>query len=85
MTPEQFQQVGQLYSAALEREPNERAAFLAEACAGDADLRREVEELLRYDDEPGSLLQGNALEVAAQALAGDPAPRAFGQNLGRRL
>jgi hypothetical protein len=36
----------QLCQEALTRQGNERDAFLDEACAGDADLRRAVEALL---------------------------------------
>jgi non-specific serine/threonine protein kinase/serine/threonine-protein kinase len=41
---------------ALERDREERAAFLAEACAGDAGLRAEVETLLRADEPGGGFL-----------------------------
>jgi hypothetical protein len=40
MTPERYKEVGQLYRAALEVEPERRAAFLAEACSGDEMLRQ---------------------------------------------
>ena len=63
-----WQQVETLYHAALERPPDERADFLAEVCADDSNLRREVEGLLRYDGTPESFLQGNALVIAAQEL-----------------
>jgi eukaryotic-like serine/threonine-protein kinase len=46
MTPERHQQIGQIFHAALELEPGQRAAFLAQACAGDEALRREVESLI---------------------------------------
>ena len=46
MTPERWAQVERLYHAARARPDNERAAFLADACAGDEALRREVESLL---------------------------------------
>ncbi len=36
-----------MFEAAQERPPHERAAFLDQACGGDAELRREVESLLR--------------------------------------
>ena len=49
MDKQRWQQIESIYHAALEREPDERAVFLADACAGDSDLRREVEELLRHD------------------------------------
>ena len=55
MDPERWRKIEQLYHAALEREPGERFSFLAEACNGDQELRREVESLLAYDgsDENG--------------------------------
>ena len=49
MNPERWRQIDQLLEAALEREPDERAAFLAAACEGDKSLRLEVESLLRSD------------------------------------
>jgi formylglycine-generating enzyme required for sulfatase activity len=72
MKPERMPQIEQLYHAALEREPAARAAFLAEACAGDEELRREVAGLLAYDDPAASFLEVPALEVAARALATPP-------------
>jgi eukaryotic-like serine/threonine-protein kinase len=68
MKPERWKQVEQLYHAALERESDKRAAFLAEACTGDSDLRREVEELLGYDGAAESFIEGNALAFEARRL-----------------
>ena len=48
-TPERWAQVERLYHEALTRDPHEREAFLADACAGDDALRREVESLLAHD------------------------------------
>ena len=45
MTPERWQRVKKILQSALERKPNERSAFLAEACTGDESLRKDVEEL----------------------------------------
>ena len=50
MKPERWQHIEQLYHAALEREPAARESFLAEACAGDEPLRRQVTVLLNQDD-----------------------------------
>src|SRR5262249_39624017 len=68
MDKQRWQQIETLYYAALERAPDERAAYLADACADDSGLLREVEALLRYDPTDGSFMQDNALAVAAQAL-----------------
>ena len=43
-----------IFLAALDRpDPAERAAYLDQACAGDPELRRRVEDLLNAHDEPG--------------------------------
>jgi serine/threonine protein kinase len=46
MTPSRWKQIEELYHATLEREPGERAAFLAQA---DPELRPEVESLLAQE------------------------------------
>ncbi len=69
MKAERWQQVEQLYHAALERGAEERAAFLAEACAGDEGLRREVESLLAYEGQAENFIESPALDVAAKMLA----------------
>ncbi len=82
MEAERWREIGRLYHAALEREEGERAAFVKEACAGDEELRREVETLLaQKEDEGDGFLEGGALEVAARALAEDrgEATKAAGQ------
>src|SRR5262245_57321714 len=57
MDKQRWQQIETLYHAALERAPDERAAFLADACADDSDLLREVEELLRHLGAEGRFMQ----------------------------
>jgi ligand-binding sensor domain-containing protein len=51
MTPERWRQVEEIFYSALECEPDRRAAFLDQACAGDMELRKEVESLLAHDEE----------------------------------
>jgi hypothetical protein len=53
-----------VFQLALEKSPSERPAFLDQACAGDAALRRRVEILLQAHDNPGSFLANPALEPA---------------------
>src|SRR5262245_32676889 len=71
MDEQRWRQVETVYHAALEREPGARDAFLNQACAGDEELRREVEELLRYDGASESFIQGNALAFEARRLEPD--------------
>ncbi|HMD86051.1 MAG TPA: protein kinase [Terriglobia bacterium] len=73
MKPERREQVAKLHRAALEREEIERAAFLGEACAGDEDLRREVESLLAHQGKDESFMESPAREVAARQLASEQA------------
>ena len=71
MTAERWQQIEQLYHEALEREADRRAAFLDEACADDATLRREVEALLAANDQAGGFLDEHALTVEAKEFAAE--------------
>jgi hypothetical protein len=56
MDPERRERVKDLFEEALQHEPSRRAAFLAEACAGDDTLRREVAALLSAHEAAGSFL-----------------------------
>jgi WD40 repeat protein/serine/threonine protein kinase len=51
MDPQRWARIESLYHSALEKEPSERARYVADACGDDSDLRREVETLLGYVDE----------------------------------
>ena len=80
MGPERWQKIEQLYHLTLEREENQRAAFLCEVCAGDAALQREVESLLAQDRQADSFLESPAIDVAAKAMAMDPNKSLIGRN-----
>src|SRR5262249_8233797 len=54
-----------IFFAALEKgSPEERAAYLDEACAGDPDLRRRVEKMLAAQAQAGSFLEQPAHSAA---------------------
>jgi serine/threonine-protein kinase len=57
MDSERWRQIAEFYHAASEREPAERGAFLAEACGGDGELRKEVESLLAQDVPADGLIE----------------------------
>ncbi len=46
-----------IFLSALDLSPEQRPAYLAEACGGDADLRAEVERLLAANADPDSILE----------------------------
>jgi eukaryotic-like serine/threonine-protein kinase len=71
MKPERWQQLDELFHAALERAPEERAALLDEACAGDESLRKEVDALLAAHEESGSFIETPAMEVEARGVAAE--------------
>ena len=81
MKPERWRQVDQLFHSALEREPEERAAFLDQACGGDAELRREVESLLAAEAEAESTTKALPAQIAAELLADKQPQEVIGQQL----
>ncbi len=81
MTPERYAEITRLCQAAMELSAARRAVFLAQACAGDDELRAEVEELLAADAAENSFIDAPALEAAARIFAREQ--RALtGQRLG---
>lgn len=55
-----------IFNDALERtDPQERAAYLNEACGDDEALRRRIESLLASYDEAGDFLEHSPIEPAA--------------------
>ncbi len=71
MGRERWIEVERLYHAAREHDASERAKFLAQACAGDEPLRKEVESLLAQGESTGSFMGTPAMDMAAQQLARD--------------
>jgi serine/threonine-protein kinase len=68
MTPERRDRVERVCSEALECEPSARGAYLVEACAGDEDLRREVESLLAREARANGFLDSSPYVVDAATV-----------------
>jgi eukaryotic-like serine/threonine-protein kinase len=85
MTPELHRRIGELYHGALELAPEARPDFLFRACAGDDELRREVESLLRANEESDNFISaeiaGVAAEMAEQQQNPSLAPELIGQSI----
>jgi hypothetical protein len=60
----------EIFLAALDKDPSERASFLDQACAGNDTLRRGVETLLRLHAGPNSFLKVPAVEQLAATDTG---------------
>jgi eukaryotic-like serine/threonine-protein kinase len=71
MDADRWKTIDSLLQAVSECPPEEREAFLREACAADEDLQREVSSLLTALQQAGSFLDQPALEVAARDMARD--------------
>jgi len=69
MDAEQWKELDKLLHAALQRPPEERGAFLRDACAGDEQLEREARSLLTLEQKAESFLENPAIEVAAKVMA----------------
>src|SRR6201995_722213 len=69
MTSERWEKVAHIFNVVGERPPQERAALLDETCAGDEELRREVEELLASDSAAENDLENLTPRLAAGLLA----------------
>jgi eukaryotic-like serine/threonine-protein kinase len=80
MNADLWRRAEELFHAALELPPEERSAFLDAACCGDADLRRQVGELVSRDEQAGSFLEKPALasELGATGVRGSLVGREFG-------
>src|SRR5829696_3824214 len=61
LTPERWKQIEGVFDAAVELAPAERDTYLAGACGGDAELRRQVELLISSHDAAGSFIEEPAV------------------------
>ena len=68
MTPERWQQIDELFHAALAHEPGKRTAFLVSACGSDEELRHEVESLISFRDGCENFIETPADDLAAAVL-----------------
>ena len=69
MQPEKNERVAEIIERALELEPDQRAALIVDLCAGDDDLRAEVESLLEFQERAGDFIEAPAYQLAAEAIA----------------
>jgi serine/threonine protein kinase/Tol biopolymer transport system component len=69
-----------LYHAVLKRSPEERSAFLKDACKGDLALQQELESLLRYDAPAADFLERPAAGMVVNERL--PAAEAVSRRVG---
>ena len=84
MEPERWQRLRELFEAAVGLGPAERSSYLERACGGDAELRREVEALLRQEMKSGDSLRNAVWKATHEAQAGPVARQlAEGEQIGK--
>lgn len=85
MTPENWQRVEELFHAALGCPPTERIRLLDQSCAGDEQLRAEVESLLAAHENHAPLLEHPPSDLAAELLTAHQPARVLmtGRTLGK--
>ena len=72
MNADRWARIKELFHEALERAPEDRGAFLTDACAGDADaaaLRAEVDRLLSAHVQAGSFIETSPVSAAGESAA----------------
>src|SRR5439155_20366581 len=80
MKAERWEKVIDLFQSALERAPEERAAFLGEACHDDEGMRREVESLLTSHERAENYSVVPAFEVTPELATNDSAEALIGES-----
>ena len=79
---ERWRRIQDLCHAALERDVEQRDGFLAAACEGDEDLRREVESFLVHAGRADEFLGASTMQAVAFAMVGNPRASLIGRQIG---
>ena len=80
MKPERWKQVNDLFQSAVERAPEERAAFLDESCYGDEGMRREVESLLTSHERAENFIEVTSIRSRSRTGNYRQAPAHWSEN-----
>src|SRR5690349_21697080 len=83
MDIERLNRIEEIHFAVLKLPPEERETFLEKTCAGDDELRREVESLLAFEDKKAPFLDSPPEALAAEMFAEAQAdPELIGREIG---
>ena len=78
----EWQQVEEVFWSALEQTAENRAAYVQSACAGDENLRAEVEAMLRSHEQAGDFMGQPAYQMNAQLLDQETGALQIGETFG---
>ncbi|RMH15278.1 MAG: hypothetical protein D6696_21155 [Acidobacteria bacterium] len=82
MRPERWQRIKEIFDRAAGLSGDERSAYLDRACAGDGELRAEVESLLVSDETTESVLDERMADVFGALLERDARRALAGREIG---
>jgi serine/threonine-protein kinase len=68
MPDEHWENLKEIFNAAVALNPVERAAYLEEVCAHDIPLRKSIESLIKSHEEPEAFVDAPAYQAAAEML-----------------
>src|SRR5215471_3767539 len=74
MEAERWQRLETLYREAAGIEPAQRLSFLTVACAGDEELLRDVQSLLKYATSAESFMEAPAVDIVAKLMDDEITP-----------
>lgn len=82
MKADRWKKVIDLFQSAVERAPEERAAFLDKSCHGDEGMRREVESLLTSHEHAENFIEVPAFKAAPDLVPNDTCDALVGRLIG---
>jgi len=83
MTPERWKRIDEIFYAALESDPIERARIIDQSCSVDVGMRREIEALLAAHEQADDFIEEPAADMAAELLTQGTAALTSGQAVGQ--
>src|SRR6202050_1483906 len=80
MKPERWSKIESIFHKALEADESRRSSVIEQSCAGDAELRREVESLLAHHSDSASFIEkpafaGQVTTSSGGLVTAEDAPR----------
>ena len=83
ITPEQWEQLREMFRVAIEHEPQQRAAYLDQACDHNPALRAEIESLLASHDHANDFIEMPAFANTLKVITELPVEQLAGQRIGQ--
>jgi eukaryotic-like serine/threonine-protein kinase len=83
LNSKRWEKLDELFQAALDRGADGRPAYVAEACAGDDELRQELESMLSHHEQANSFIEAPAFTMGAEIILQSDSEDLVGRTLGQ--